>query len=158
MFTPVLAGRRNSKRSFHVEAFIMWLSCVVSHYWVSAGSLSQRVLTSTQFTVDLSADGRRNSWARWHENRAEWPGEEFRLLGYLQYAAQYRHVFFHPPSFFLSAWHAAFIQHYFLSSASLKIFKISICGVRMSVSVQPCVPGWLIIKVISVSGNMTNDK
>lgn len=45
MFTPILAGRWNSKRSFHVGAFIMWLIRVVSHDWVSAGSLSRRTLT-----------------------------------------------------------------------------------------------------------------
>lgn len=30
--------------------------------------------------------------------------------------------------------------------------------VRISISALPCVPVWLIIKVIAVSGNMTNDK
>lgn len=62
MFTPIQAGRWSSKRSFHVEAFIMWLIRVVSHYWVSAGSLSQRVL-------------RIHSWSQcW------WPKEQLSLL------------------------------------------------------------------------------
>lgn len=60
---------------------------------------------------------------------------------------------------FPSTWHTASIQLYFLSSVSLKGFIwISSFDVRISISVLPCVPVWLILKVIAVSGNMTNDK
>lgn len=98
----------------------------------------------------------------------EWPRDEFSsgfticslAFSSAQYLARLPFSVFLPStSFFFFFWHTASIQLYFLSSVSLKGFIwISSFDVRISISVLPCVPVWLILKVIAVSGNMTNDK